>query len=124
MAFRVPAKFQVVGEDQIGQAVAVASELFVVFNVIQVGAYVLAFDVARGHAAALDDEVRGAAGDMRRFVDRPYPVAAPCFDQGRQGRAITVLGCLPSGVDLGYLIAVGSECVESHGFFRVCKNLP
>ena len=117
LAFRVPAKFQVVGEDQIGQAVAVAAELFIVFNVIQMDADVLAFDVARGHAAVLDDEVRGAAGDMRRLVDCPNLIAAQRFDQGRKSRTVTMLGCLSGSVELGYLVAVGPECVEGHGCF-------
>ena len=117
LAFRVPAKFQVVGEDQIGQAVAVAAELFIVFNVIQMDADVLAFDVACGHAVVLDDKVRSAAGDMRRLVEHPNLSAAQCFDQGRKSRTVTMLGRLPGGVELGYLVTVGPECVEGHGCF-------
>lgn len=73
----------------------------------------------RGHAVALDNEVRGAAGDVRRLVERPHPIAAQCFDKGRQSRTIAVLGGLLGSPNLGYLMAVGSKCVEGHGFFKI-----
>ena len=48
LAVVVPAELQVVGEDQVAQALAVAPELLVALDLIQRAAHILGLDVADG----------------------------------------------------------------------------
>ena len=78
---RVSAKLQIVGEDEVGQPRPVTLELLVGLHALQIRANVLALDVAYRHVSTSDDEVRRAAGDVRRLVDGAHGVAAKTFDQ-------------------------------------------
>ena len=91
LAPRIVAELQMIGQDQVGQAVPVAFQLLRGFRTVQVDADVLAFDMAQRDAAPLEDEVGRPAGDARRFVDGLHAGAQP-FDQCLKRRAIAVLG--------------------------------
>ena len=60
-AIGVPAKLQVVGQNQVRQAAAVPLELVASLGVIQIDAHVLALDITYRDAAVFHDEVRSAA---------------------------------------------------------------
>ena len=69
LARRVPAKLQIIGQDQVGQPLAVAPQLLVLLDAVQIGTDILAFDMTDRDAVALDDEVGSAAGDLGGFVE-------------------------------------------------------
>ena len=67
-AVGVPAELQVVGESNIGQYRPVTLDLLVRLYPIQTRANGLVFDVAYWRPNSADDEIRYAAGNVRRFV--------------------------------------------------------
>ena len=68
LAADIPAEFQIVGKDEIGEAVAVAFELFAFLGVVERYTDVLGFDKAKRNIFAGDDVVRRAALDALGFV--------------------------------------------------------
>ena len=92
LAPRIAAKRELVGQDQVGQGIAIAPQLRRGFGAVEVGADVLAFDMAQRRAALLGDEVGRPAGRPRRFVDDLDGPAAQGHDQAGERRAIAVLG--------------------------------
>ena len=118
LAPRIAAELQMVGQEQVGQAVPVAFQLFPGLHAVQVGAEVLAFDVAQRDAAPLDDEVRRAAGDARRLVDgvdaraqgaRAQDARAQILDQRLKRRPVAVLRRPPAGPQPPDVAAIGAK---------------
>ena len=93
----VPAELTLVGQDEVGQGVAVAPQLLALLLGLEVRADVLALDVADGDAVALDDEVGRAVGRVRGLVDGVRTVAAQRLQQRLHRRAVAVLGGLAAG---------------------------
>ena len=115
----VPAKLQVVRQDQVRQPVTVTLKLLALLNVIQVGVQVLTLDVSDWDAALLDDEVRRAAGHVRRLVEGADSPAAQYLNERLQRRTVGVLRGLSAGACLCHFSAVRAEsascCLVRHG---------
>ncbi len=94
LAVHVPAKFEVVRENDVRQGIQVALELGGTLDGIEVNAHVFRFNVADDEAALEDGKVRRAAGDAGGFVDGAD--ARVAVQQRRQRRAVGVLGATPA----------------------------
>ena len=98
-AVDVPAELDVIGEDQVGQRVAVAQELGALLDLVEVDADVLALDVADWDAVLVDDEVGRAVFALGGLVDGLDPGRADRLNQRFERRAIAVLRG-PAGAEL------------------------
>ena len=88
----MPADLQAVGGNKIRQSCPVTLELRVRPYPIQTRGYVLALDVAYWQTASGDDEIRRAAGKVRRFVYGTHSVAPQSFDERLECTAIAMFG--------------------------------
>ena len=91
-----PAELQIVGENPVWQAVAVADELLAVrafpaLHFVEIRADVLGLDVTERHAFADDLKVGAAAKDSLRLI-RGRDVLSDRLQQGFQGGAVRMLG--------------------------------
>ena len=73
LAVNVPAEFQVVGQNPVGESVAVAGELlsvgaFAPFHLLQVDPDIFGLEVPEGNFLAGEAEVRRTAGDALGLV--------------------------------------------------------
>ncbi|WP_199755292.1 hypothetical protein [Extensimonas vulgaris] len=105
LAFTIdePAEFDVVGQDQVGQRLAVAAQLRGFGSFVEMDAHVLGLDVTQRQHAARDDEVGRAAIDALGLVGSLYGalgvlasartgLRAHGFEQRLERRAVRVLG--------------------------------
>ncbi|WP_423916740.1 hypothetical protein [Candidatus Poriferisodalis sp.] len=88
---REPREFQVVGEDEIGQCLAVPLELLTFLLNIEICADVLALDMSDGNLPLLDNEVGRAVVRVCRLVDRIDVFAANILQQLLQRGPVAVL---------------------------------
>ena len=110
-AVGVPAELQVVGVNKILQSRPVTLEPRVRLCPIQTRANVLVLDVAYWQTASADDEIRYAAGNVRRFVygtlgNTPPPQS---FDERVSCSAPAMVGCLSRRLRLCDSLAIGSK---------------
>ena len=85
----VPAKLQVISQDQVVEGPAVAAELFGAFGFVEGATDVLGFDVADRQAGARHREVGRAAFDPPRLVGG-HDVRVQRFEQRLEGRPVGV----------------------------------
>ena len=105
-AIGIPAKLEIVRQNQIGQGGPIALQLLATLGTVQVGSDILAFDMADRDAAPFDDEIGRAAFDVRRLVEGANAGAAQLLYERLKRRAVAVLGRLPGGVRSFHLPAV------------------
>ena len=87
----IPAKFQIVGQQQIGEAGPITLQLLAGFHRIEIGPNILGLDVAQRQLAARNDVIRRTAGDPLRLVGGGHR-GVQRLDQRLQSRAMGVLG--------------------------------
>ena len=97
----IPAEFQVVGENQVWQALPVTLKLVALFGDAQIVADVLAFDVTDGDAVALYDEVWGARIAVGGIIYGDDTVTAQGLDQCFKGGTVGMLSGLAGSSFLG-----------------------
>ncbi|OQA19789.1 MAG: hypothetical protein BWY63_01651 [Chloroflexi bacterium ADurb.Bin360] len=120
-AVHVPAEFEVVGEDEVGQGVQVAFELRGTFHGVEVRADIFGFDVADEKTVLEDGEVGRTAGDAGGFVDGLD--AGIGLEQDRQSGAVGVFGRRAGGEQLAQLGQVGGDGL-GHTFVSSAFLLP
>ncbi len=71
----IPAKFEIVGQEQIAKRAQVAFHLVGFLDLAEALAHVLGFDITERHLTPGDDEIRGAALDVPGLVGGGHALA-------------------------------------------------
>src|SRR5690349_21421420 len=112
LAIYVPAKLKMIGDDEIGEAFAIALYLGRALRATKRVPDVLCLDVTDRAHTPRDNKVRSTAGDPFRFV-RCDDITIDGLNERLQRRTIGVLGCVPlltNCADRPEIVFCGRQC--------------